>query len=46
MESALTQLKAVAEIYQTDPDAKKKDLLRDYIHNAMSEIKQVEEMLH
>jgi ParB-like chromosome segregation protein Spo0J len=46
MESALTQLKAVAEIYQTDPDAKKKDLLRDYIHNAMSEIKQVEGMLH
>ena len=46
MDAALTQLKAVAEIYQTDPDAKKKDLLRDYIQNAMSEIKQVEEMLH
>jgi ParB family chromosome partitioning protein len=45
MNSALTQLKAVAEIYQTDPDAKKKDLLREYIENAMSEIKQVEGML-
>ena len=46
MNSALTQLKAVAELYQTDPDVKKKDLLREYIENAMSEIKQVEEMLH
>jgi ParB family chromosome partitioning protein len=45
MDSALTQLKAVAEIYQSDPDTKKKDLLRDHIQNAMSEIKQVEEML-
>ncbi len=46
MNSALTQLKAVAEVYQTDPDAKKKGLLREYIENALNEIKQVEEMLH
>ena len=46
MNSALTQLKVVAEIYQTDPDAKKKDQLREYIQNAMNEIKQVEEILH
>ncbi len=46
MNSALAQLKAVAQIYQTDPDAKKKDLLREHIQNAMNEIKQVEEILH
>ena len=46
MNSALTQLKAVAEVYQTDPDAKKKDLLREYIENALNEIKQVEKILH
>ncbi len=45
MNSALTQLKAVAEIYQQEPDAKKKELLRQYIEDTMSEIKQVEEIL-
>jgi len=45
MDSALTQLKTLAEIYQTDPDPRKKDLLREYIENTRSEIKQVEEML-
>jgi ParB family chromosome partitioning protein len=46
MNSALTQLKAVVEVYQADPDVKKKDQLRDYIQNAMGEIKEVDEMLH
>lgn len=45
MNSALIQLKAVADIYKTAPDAKKKEILREYIKNAMSEIKQVEERL-
>lgn len=45
MNSALVQLRAVAEVYQADPDGRKREQLREYVENAVEEIRRVEEML-